>query len=111
MTPEISARGFVTPEHYTDTDPPDETQVAWCVEWLSSAPRTKRVYKGISSCGLKHLAEKLNPSRVGGGYCSNGSLLMAARNLGITMELCDYDSPPACIAAPQGHPNQRVRRV
>jgi hypothetical protein len=82
----ISAEGFCRPEDFDR--PPNEAQVIWAMTWLSSAPRTKKVNRHLTSYGLKHICEKLNPSRVGGGYCSNGSLLMAARNLGITMEPC-----------------------
>lgn len=81
---------------------PDPFQVRHCEAWLRIFARPRKsINFDISSYGLKHLVEvwpfegEVWP---GDGYCSNGSLIEAALNLGFKfIPIGNERSPNACF--------------
>lgn len=79
----ISACGIQWPGmEWPGSRPPNPSQVALCTEFLAKCTRT--VHCSVGSYGLKHRVETCV-----GTYISNGALLRAARNLGISMVVCE----------------------
>jgi hypothetical protein len=87
---------------------PDAFQVRHCEAWIKRFARPRETVNfGIVSYGLKHLVEvwpfegEIWPGR---GYCTNGSFIEAALNLGYKfVSVGGEQSPNACF-------NMRFRR-
>jgi len=92
---------------------PDSFQVAHCEAWIRRFARSRKsINPDISSYGLKHIVEAWpfeGETWPGRGYCTNGSFIEAALNLGYKFLPVGSETSPNCCFNMRFNKNRKWR--